>query len=145
MTSYIETKINEVNDPDFRRLISELCLSVGLDKNEFENRTLANLFTAIVTETRTPDLNRTLVCQILEKKVKDLAPDSVIQAICNELASRKKVPMDNFAGKSIFALIKQCYRAVCPPKSKPKKLNRLQKQHIFETRLINRRRRNGSY
>jgi hypothetical protein len=127
MTNYVERKIAEIGDPDFQKLAAELCKCVDWSLDQFKGKTLANLFTTIVTEGKEPNLQKILVSQILKQKVKHLAPDSVVQGGCCELANRKGKPVDNFAEKSVFALIKQCYRAVCPPKQPSQKQSKSQK------------------
>jgi len=145
MTNYLERKISGIDDADFKILITELCGCVCLCEGEFENKSLANLLTAIVTERKKMDLQQVLIDWILTKKVKELALGSVVYGVCCELASRNGKPMDDLAGKSVFALIKQCHKAVCPALPRPKKPTRLQRKCQFTTALILSRRRNDSY
>jgi hypothetical protein len=145
MTKYVETKIVEIEDVDFQKLIAELCECVNWDREEFENKTLANLFNAFVMEKKVMNMQQLPTEQILSKKVKDLELGSAVHDVCCELALANGKPMDNFAGKTVFALIKQCYKAVNPLPIRAKKPTRLQRKHQFNTELINRRRSNGSY
>jgi hypothetical protein len=145
MTNYIETRISMIPDRDFKILISELCKCVGLAEDQFEDRSLANLLTAIVTERRKLDRHQIPIEQILAKKVKKLASDSVVYGVCCELLSRKGKSMDDFAGKPVFMLFKQCYKVVCPPLQRTKPPTRREINHRRQTELINRRRSNGSY
>lgn len=124
MTNHLETKIGMIQDKDFKILVSELCECVRLAQDQFENKSLANFFTAIVTEKKKIDLNNVLIDRILAKKVKDLALESVVRGVCCELVSRKGAKMDDFAGKKVFTLIKHCYKAVCPPLPRVKKPKR---------------------
>jgi len=145
MTNYIETKISMIPDRDFKILISELCKCVCLAEDQFEDKSLVNLLTAIVTERRKMDLHQIPIDQILAKKVKELVSGSVVYDVCCELLSRKGKSMDDFAGKSVFTLIKQCYEVVCPPLQRTKPLTRREINRRRQTELINRRRSNGSY
>ena len=122
MMNYLETKISSIADKDFQILISELCECLNWSKDEFENKSLANLFTIIVTEEKKLDLKKVLISRVLGTKIKHLVYDSVLANVCSELASRKGKAMDDMAGKSVFTLIKQCYMAVCPPKPRPRKI-----------------------
>ena len=140
MTNYLEIKISTVTDEDFQVLISELCECLHWAKDEFRNKSLANLFTIIVTEERKLDLKNVLISRVLSTKIKNLAYNSVLASVCTELANRKGKAMDDMAGKSVFTLIKQCHMAVCPPKSRSRKSTRLQNLHQCEATLISRRR-----
>ena len=144
MTDYVERKIASINDQEFQTLVAELCRCVDWSKDEFENKTLANLFAAIVIEDKKPNLQKILIGNVLTLKVKKLPSNSVVHAVCYELANRKGKPMDDFADKSVFMLIKQCYTAVCPPKPRPQRPTQWQRKRQFETALILQRRRNGS-
>ena len=144
MTNYLERKISDIKDDDFQTLVAELCECVGWLEDEFENKTLANLFTALVKEDKKLNLNKVLFGRIFAMKVKALPFDSVVKGVCCELASRKGKAMDDLAGKLVFTLIKQCYKAVCPQKLRPKKTTRLQNKHQLKTALILRRRNNDA-
>ena len=145
MTNYVETRISEIPDGNFQTMVAELCECFNWAKDEFENKTLANLFTMVVTEKKKWDLQQILIDRILAKKVKELAPDSVVYGVCCELVSRKGKSMDHFAGKSVFTLIKQCHTIICPPLSLVKEPTRREVKHRRQTELILRRRSNGSY
>jgi len=145
MNNYLERKISEIDDDDFQTLVAELCECVDWFEDEFENKTLANLFTALVTENKKLNLNKVLFSRVLAMKVKELAFNSVVEGVCCELASRKGKAMDDLAGKLVFTLIKQCYKAVCPQKLRPKRPTQLQKKHQLKTALILRRRSNDAY
>jgi hypothetical protein len=145
MTSYLETKIGMIPDKDFKILVSELCKCVCLAEEQFENKSLANFFTAVVTEKKQMNLQYVLIDQILAAKVKNLALDSVVHGLCCELVSRKGSNMDHFAGKSVFTLVKQCYKAVCPPLPRTKKPKRKEIANQFRANLIKRGRESGSY
>jgi hypothetical protein len=145
MTKYLETKISSIPDKDFQTLIAELCECFDWAEDEFENKSLANLFTIVVTEQKEMNLQKVLIDRILAKKVKEMALGSVIYGVCCELVNRKGKSMDDFAGKSIFTVIKQCCKVVCPPLSRTKRLTRLQIKHQRQTELIKRRRSNGFY
>jgi hypothetical protein len=145
VTKYVETKIIEIEDADFQTLIGELCESVCMTDEGVEKLTLANLFSAFVTGKKVMNLQQLPTERILSKKVKELKLGSVVHDVCCELALAKGKPMDNLAGTTVFALIKQCYKAVNPPLPRLERPTRLHKTHQFETTLINRRRGNGSY
>ncbi len=145
MTNYLETKIGTISDNDFKILVSELCKCVCLAEDQFENKTLANLFTAIVTEKKKLDLRLVLIDRILATKVKQLALGSVVHCICIELVNRNGVNMDDYAGKTVFMLIKQCYKAVCPPLPKTKRPTRREREHQFKTDLIKRGRQTNRW
>jgi len=145
MTNYLETRISEIRDVDFKTLFAELCECFNWAEDEFENKTLANLFTAVVTEKKEMNLQKVLIDRILAKKVKELVLDSIIFGVCCELVSRKGKSMDDFAGKSVFTLIKQCYKAVCPSLQRTKKPTRREMNHQRKTELIYQQRSNGSY
>jgi hypothetical protein len=145
MTNYLETRIGTILDKDFKTLISELCKCVCLAEDQFENKSLANLFTAIVIEKREMNLQYVLIDQILATKVKTLALGSVVHDVCCELVSRKGTNMDYFAGRSVFNLVKHCYKAVCPPLPRIKKPTRRERSIHLRANLIKRGRESGSY
>jgi hypothetical protein len=145
MTNYVETRISEIPDVNFETMVAELCECFNWAEDEFENKTLANLFTAVVTEKKEMNLQQVLIDPILAKKVKELALDSVVYGVCCELVNRKGKSMDDFAGKSVFTLIKQCYKTVCPPLQRTKKPTRREMNRRRQTELIYRRRSSGSY
>ncbi|MGA3284888.1 MAG: hypothetical protein ABSD57_10585 [Verrucomicrobiota bacterium] len=145
MTNYLETKIGAIPDKDFKIFISKLCRCVCLDEEEIEKMSLANLFTAIITEKKAMNLQHIEFDGILATKVKNLALDSVVHGVCCELVSRKGSNMDHFAGKTVFMLVKQCYKAVCPPLNRPKKPTRKERAYQLRTDLIKRGRESGSY
>ena len=145
MTNHIETRISEIHDVNFQTMVAELCECFDWDQAEFENKTLTNLLTAVVTEKKEWDLQKVLIDRILAQKVRELASDSVVYGVCCELANRKGKSMDDLSGKSVFILIKQCHKAVCPPLKRIKKPTRRQIEHRRQTALILRRRSNGSY
>ena len=82
--------------------------------------TLANLFNTFVMEKKVMNLQQLPIDQILSKKVKELELGSVVFAVCCELALKNEMPMDNFAGTTVFALIKKCHKAVNPSPSRTK-------------------------
>ena len=100
---------------------------------------------AIVRQQKKLDLNLVMVDIILAKKVKNLALGSVIYGVCCELASRNGKAMDDMAGKSVFALIKQCYKAVNPPLRRAKEPTRNERARRLRIDLIKRGRQSGSY
>jgi hypothetical protein len=134
MTNYLETKISAISDKDFKIFISKLCRCVCLVEDGIEKLSLANLLTAIVE-----------FDGIFATKVKNLALDSVVHSVCCELVSRKGSNMDNFAGKTVFMLVKQCYKAVCPPLHRPKKPTRRERANQLRANLIKRGRESGNY
>jgi hypothetical protein len=136
MIKYVETKIIEIEDADFQTLISELCESVCMSDEGVENMTLANLFSAFVTEKKVMNLQQLPAERILSKKVKELKLGSVVHDVCCELASRNGKAMDDMLGKSVFALIKQCYKAVNPRFHRVKKPTRLEIDHRRRTERI---------
>ena len=140
MTTYLETEIGRIADDAFKELVSELCRCVCLAEDQIENRSLANLFTAFVTEKKKMDLGRVLNDRILATKVKQLALGSVVHCICIELVNRKGENMDDYAGKTVFTLIKQCYKVVCPPLRKPKSPTRKERDYQLRDELIKRAR-----
>jgi hypothetical protein len=143
MTNYLETKIGVIPDKDFKIFISKLCRCVCLVEDGVERMSLANLFTAIVTEKKVMNLQYVEFDGILAMKVKNLALDSVVHDVCCELVSRKGSNMDHFSGKTVFTLVKQCYRAVCPPLHRPKRPTRKEDNYQLMTKVIKQRRRNG--
>ena len=143
MTNYLETRIGTIPDTDFKILVSKLCRCVCLVEDGIENKSLANLFTAIVAEKKAMNLQYVEFDGILATKVKSLALDSVVHCVCCELVSRKGSNMDHFAGKTVFMLVKQCYKAVCPSLPRPKKPTRRESKYQLMTKVIIQRRRNG--
>ena len=115
MANYLEMKIGAIPDKDFKIFVSKLCRCVCLAEDGIEKMSLANLFTAIVTEKKVMNLQYVEFDGILATKVKNLPLDSVVHNVCCELVGRKGSNMDHFAGKMVFTLVKQCYKAVCPP------------------------------
>lgn len=143
MTNYVEEKICCVPHKDFQRLVSELCEAVRWSRDQFENRSLANLFTTVVAEQREIDLNNVLDDQILAKKVRDFDPSSPVYCVCCELARRSGNAMDGLMTRSVHSLVKKCYKSVCPPLVKPRNSTRCQENYQRRTRIICRRRGNG--
>lgn len=140
-------KIDEVDDDDFQTFITELCVCFDLSDEGVENESLLSLFSAFVTEQKKPDLKRLATDQILSQKIKELALESMLHDVCSALMQKygNGKGMDDFAGKSMFALIKHCYKSAVPKPSGPKKPSRLQKAHQFKKELIRRGRESGSY
>jgi len=136
MTAYVETKIGLIDDPDFQSLIDELCECANWAKDDFENKTLANFFTAVVIEKKEITRLKVLIDPILRKKVKDLEVDSVVYGVCCELLSRAGKSMDDYLGKSVYAVVKQCHKAVCPKPSRPRKPTRRELEHQAKTKRI---------
>lgn len=133
MTNYLETKISQIVDADFQTLITELCGCVGLAEDQVENMTLANLLTAIVKEKKKMALQNVAISLILETRIRKLSADSVVYGVCCELVRLKRSHIELFVGKSVFTLIKQCHKAVCPPQGRAKKPT-LKKTRIFSSR-----------
>jgi hypothetical protein len=145
MTSRLETKIGTIHDKDFRILVSKLCLSVDLDEDGTENMSLINLFNIFVKEKKVMNRRLNAFDGILAVKIKDLALDSVVHCVCLELVTRKEANMDDFAGKTVFTLVKQCYNAVCPALQRPKEPTRRELAIKLKADLIKRGRASGSY
>lgn len=145
MTNYLETIIIGIPDEEFQTMISELCECFNWAKAEFKNKTLTNLFTAVVTEKKKWNLQNVLIDRVLAHKVREFASNSVVHGVCCELANRKGKSMDDLSGKSVFMLIKQCHKAVCPPLQRIKKPTRREIERRQRKELILRRRSNGSY
>src|ERR1035441_7081314 len=144
MDHYLIKKIGDVDENDFQTFVAELWACFDLSDEGIEHLTLANLFSDFVTEQKKPDLNRLPTDKTLSRKVKELILGSAVYGVCLELARHKGKAMDDFAGKSVFALIKQCYKSAVPALSRAKKPTRLQREHQFKTKLAKRRRSNDS-
>jgi hypothetical protein len=144
MANYTQTKICAIEDSDFQSMIAELCHCVVLGKDQFVNETLFYLFMAIVRQKRTITKQHLPTDGILTRKVDKLPTDSVIYEVCREMVNQKRTHIESFDGKTVLTLIKQCYKAFCPPLSRSKKPTRREIAYQFQTELIKRRRKAGS-
>ena len=80
---------------------------------------------------------------VLTSKVRQLRPDSVVHAVCREMASLNRTHIESFDGVTVLSLIKKCSKVYSPKSPRTKKLTRNQLLHQFQTKLIKRRRENG--
>lgn len=141
MTRFIETRISDIKDRGYHAFIAEFCLCLEWDSSEFQNKSLANLFSAIEMEGKTPNLNLIPCDSILSRKIKELPLDSAVYCVCNELANRSGKAMDELVGKSVFQVVRKCYKSVNPPMRRSKRSTRLQQCHALNSIIISRRRR----
>ncbi len=98
---------------------------------------------AIIAEQREILLANILNSQILALKMDKLPLDSPVYRACKELIELKGLHVDSFCGKSVFNVIKKCYKAVVPKQSKERKLTRGQVNHRSKVAVIMQRRKNG--
>jgi len=138
MTKLIETKISEIKDRGYHIFVTEFCLCLNWDSTEFQNKSLANLFSAIEMEGKTPNLNLIPYNSILSQKVKELPLDSAVYCMCSELISRSGKAMDDLIGKSVFQVVRKCYKSVNPTMRRSKRSTRL-----CDSAIISRRHRCG--
>jgi hypothetical protein len=130
-------------DPDFKELVTELCDGAGINRAEVEKRDLSYFFMAVIERGKRFSLARVAVDRILKSKVNDWPHDSAIYGVCVELAKRAGV-CDAFDDKSVLTLIKRCYRTGCPKPAPRRKMKKYQIAYQEKTRLIQKRRENGS-
>lgn len=143
MIDCTQIKICEISDPAFQAMITELCDCVFLSNDDLVNQSLSFLLMAIVKEKRVltkPDL---LGGGVLAKKVDDFSTDSAVYQVCQEMAKRNKTEIESFDGKTIFYLIKDCFKSFSPPLSRSRKQTQRESDYQFQTELIKRRRRIG--
>ena len=144
MTNYLETKICDIPDPSFQRLVGELCSCVAWDPTHFDDRTLRFLLMAIGKEDlKALSAQHLAVPGILTTRVDKLSPDSVIYHVCWELVNLNRTHIESFDGKKVLSLIKRCSKIYWPKLPRPRKLTRSQLRHRNQTQLIIRRRQNG--
>ena len=121
MTNYVETKICEIEDPDFQSMIAALCHCINLGADQFENRTLSFLLMAIGKEKKKLEKQYLPVDGILTSRVNRLSPDSVVYDVCRELARLNRMHIESFDGKTVLTLIKKCHKFFCPMPPRRKK------------------------
>lgn len=143
MNLLIETKICEVKNREYQVFVNEFCICLKWDAAEFQNKTLANLFSAIEMEQKVPDLGLILSDSILSQKVRNFPLDSPVYRVCRELAYRSGKAMDDLIGHSVFQVVRKCYKSVNPPARRMKKGSSLHRYHSLNSQ-INSRRRNCS-
>jgi hypothetical protein len=144
VTNYTQIKICDIPDKDFQLMVAELCHCVVLGKDQFVNQPLSYLLMAIIREKRQMTKLHLPIDGILTTKVDKLSTDSVVYCVCREMANQKRTNIESFDGKTILTLIKQCYKAFSPPPPRSKKPTRRERDYLFKTELIKRRRRNGN-
>lgn len=143
MTNYVRTNICEITDPDFSSMILELCHCVNLDLAEVEDKPLDFFLMCIGREKWVLTKQHLATNGVLTQKVDKLARDSVVDAVCREMAKQNHTHIESFDGKTVLTLIKKCLKAYCPTPPRPKKLTRRQSSYQLTTELIKRRRSNG--
>lgn len=144
MSNYLDKMICEIDDTEFRSLIEELCLGIDYSQEQFLNKPLRYMLMVIIREKRSLAADCFPLPGVLTTKVSKLNPDSVVHAICRELTRSAKTGIECFDNKTVLSLIRQTYKATCPPLPRqyaPKKYQRVYQAKID---LINRRRKNGS-
>ena len=116
MTNYVQIKICEIEDPDFRSLIVELCQGLNWEFDEFYDSRLSDLLMSIGKEDKGKSLTRQHLplSRVLTTRVDKLPFDSVVHQACRELARMKGSPIEAFDGKTVLTLIKSCYKVFCP-------------------------------
>lgn len=146
MTNILEINIREVRDEGFQSLVNGLCECIAIPREEFMSRSLRFLLMVIVKENRGKLLSKKYLSLdgILGRKVDRLNSDSAVYEVCKELARINNTVIDEFAGVTVLTLIKRTYKRLCPPCSKPTRLKRYQRDYLFKTEMIQRRRKNGS-
>jgi len=116
MTNYVETRISEINDPDFQSLIHELihCVDWNTDVDQICEQPFSYLLMVIGREKKALTLQHLPVKGILNMRVEKLQFDSVLHHVCRELARLKGTPIESFDGKTVLTLIKRCHKIYCP-------------------------------
>ena len=143
MINYVQTKICDIEDPDFQSLIFELCHCTNLNIVDVEDQSLAFFLMVIAREKRVLTKHHLPTAGILTRKVDKLAGDSVVLTVCREMVKQKNSHIENFDGKTVLSLIKHCYKAFSPKPTLPKKLKPHQINYQVGKKVIERRRRNG--
>ncbi len=144
MINYLDTKICEIEDKQFRSLIEELCLGIGYLQEEFVSEPLRYMLMVIVKEKRSLATSCFPLPGVLTTRVSKLAPDSVVHAVCRDLTYAAKTSIELFDNKTVLSLIRNTYKATCPPLPRQKAPKKFQRKYQAEIDLINRRRKNGS-
>lgn len=116
MRNYLETKIRDIDDPDFQSLVDELCQCIGFARDEFDNQRFSFLLMVIGRERRESRLLRKYlpVERILGRRVDKLHPDSVVYEVCKQLATINNTILEAFGGARVLTLIKRTYKIFCP-------------------------------
>jgi hypothetical protein len=143
MSNYLETKIREIPDGEFQKMVTELCHCINFGRDQYENQPLSYLLMTIDREKRKLTIQHSPIIGLLGKKVDSLPPDSVVYQVCCELARRNNRPIEYFDGKTVLTLVNQCQKRLCPKPIRAKRLTRSQRLHAFDTFLIDQRRKNG--
>ncbi len=145
MTNYLETKIGDVDAPDFQAVVSDLCFCTGYSKSEFANGTLRFMLMALFREaSHRLSEKYLLVPGILTQKVSSLPNGSVVYCVCMELAALNKIHIETIDGKKVLSFVKACSKGLFPMLPRRAKLTRNQLRHASQTRLIMQRRQSGS-
>lgn len=145
MTNYLETRIRDIDAPDFRAMVNGLCHCTGFSEAEFTNGTLRFMLMALLKESSHCLSDKYLpVSGILTQKVGNLPHGSVVYCVCTELAALNKIQIETMDGKKVVAFIMACSNGLCPSLPKLAKLGRNQLRHRSQTQLIMQRRQNGS-
>jgi len=70
MTQFVEKRISEIGNKEFHTFLAEFCDCLDWDPLEFQNKSLANLFSAIEMQGKIPNLNLIPCDSILSKKIR---------------------------------------------------------------------------
>ncbi len=124
MTNYLETRMSEIADFDFQKLIDELCFCVDLPRDDFHDQRLSFLLMAIGREGRTLSAQHTAMPGILTTSVHKLSHDSAVFQVCNQLAAVNRTNIESFDGKTVLSLIKKCSKIYSRELARAKKARR---------------------
>ncbi len=138
MSNYLHTKVREIENPDLRTVLEELCHCVRWDLARHESGTVFYLLAAIFLEhPQGVTLDHLPVTGLLGTKVRKIK-SSGVQDFCAELIRLKHTHVEVFDKKPLLALITECF-----PKQTPVRETKELSDHERLTRLIIQRRRNG--
>ena len=142
MSNYVETKISQINDPDFQALISELYEGLNWGPDDFHERPLSFLLIEWERYEKKLTLDHVARPRMLATKVNNLIPGSVVHRVCSELARLNNNVIDAYERMTVLTLIQRCRKRLYPKIPRVRKPTKSQVNYEHQIDLIKRRRRN---
>ena len=142
MSTYLHTKVRDIEDNDVREVMVELCHCARWDLARHEGGTIFHLLSSLFLE-RADTLSVEYVPSPswLETKTRKVTSEPILD-FCRELTALKRTTLEAYDRKPVLTLIKECFPQLGQPPASPQR----EEPSDFEreTRLIVQRRRNGS-
>lgn len=140
--SFLHSRLADIDDATFQNLVDELYHCVGWERDDTSLPTCFYLLSAIGVQARaalTPD--RLPGEGVLTLKVEALPPDGPVTALCREVALLAQTTPGAFDGRTVLALLKECFPWPDPPKTRPTPAGEDALDRL--TKIIMQRRANG--